>query len=177
MTDPSIAAVSSYRPDLPDWGAFLRPPASGVDWIHPDDMDQALPMIPSRRVFRRYRWDGEFYWFNYGDTQFRLRPCMWCRLPDVDLEVGQRVELLSHHQRHDAGIYHIAEIVVSRPQTALTFYLRRGALQIEKAFERSDLRPTEVRHALRIGTYPHPRPSCSLPPDYPWLDVGDLLSE
>jgi hypothetical protein len=177
MTTQPTSGTFSLRPDLPDWGVFLRPPESGIAWIHPDDVEVALKLIPSPRVFRRSRWDGEFYYLHYGDVTLRIRPAMWLKVPDVDLNVGQKVELLSRNSLNDAGIYRIADIHFNGKSGAIEYFLYRDELRIEKVFEREDLRPIEVQYELRDGYYEHPQAKLIKPDELKSLDVGDLLGE
>lgn len=167
----------SYRPELPDWGAFLRPPESGTAWIHPDDIALATALIPGPRVFRRSQWDGEFYHLHYGEVTLRIRPAMWIKVPDIDLEVGQKIELLSRNELNDAGIYHVADIHFNGRSGAIEYFLRRDKLKLEKVFEREDLRPIEVKHELREGYYQHPQPKQIKTDQVESLDVGNLLEE
>lgn len=164
----------SYRPDLPDWGAYLRWPMEGVEWVHPDDLQIAQEMIPSQRVFRRSRWDGEYYWLQYGQTRIRVKPSMWFRVPDVDLEVGQQVELLARQGKNDPGIFRIADIFWDRSRRRVEYTLRRDALELEKRFARADIRPISVKHHLRVGFYHHQPQRDAAPPDLERLDPGDI---
>ncbi|MEO8269192.1 MAG: hypothetical protein ABI557_05700 [Aureliella sp.] len=176
MTEPETPAVDSYRPELPDWGSYLRWPSDGVDWIHPQDIAVVRQLIPSRRVFRRSQWDGEFYHLHYGETTFRVRPSMWVRVPDIDLDVGQQVELLSCHQQNDPGIYHIADIHFVPANGQIEYALQSDDLRLERGFSRDDLRPLHVKYELRSGYYDHPPATASIPDDVDLLDVGKLTS-
>ena len=174
----SDAAVShALRPDLPDWGAYMRPPEDGVAWIHPQDIEIAQALIPSARVFRRSQWDGEHYWLHYGEITLRVRPTLWILTPPVDLDVGEQVELLSRYGANDAGIYHIADILFNARQNQIEFHLRRDDLVIGRPFVREDLRQLHEQHELRAGFYRHELPKAVLPDNIDLLDVGDLLSE
>lgn len=180
LTDESVSqgdsgAGSSYRPELPDFGVYLRWPIEGVDWIHPDDRAVAKGLIPSRKVLRREKWDGEYYWLRYGDQTIRVHPSMWVRVAETDLAVDQQVELLSCHGEHDAGIYRIAEIFFETKSQSIEYVLRRDRLEIPHFFQREDLRPLHVTHKLRDGFYQHAPPKSQLPPGIDLLDVGDLL--
>jgi hypothetical protein len=82
------------RPQLPDYGTFTHWPEGGRTLIHPDDMSVAVDVIPSTRVFRRNRFDGIFYHYQYGDNlRFRLRPCMWLKLDPEGFDIGDQVEV------------------------------------------------------------------------------------
>ncbi|MEZ6133527.1 MAG: hypothetical protein R3C53_01325 [Pirellulaceae bacterium] len=166
-----------YRPELPDWGVYLRSPAAGVDWIHPDDISLAMQWIPSSRVFKRVRWDGEFYWLMYGPQSLRVRPTLWNRVSNVDLEVGQQVELRARHGAHEAGIYRLADMCFSPLHNRVEFYLRRDKLRIRKAFCREDLLSLQVHYALRSGYYQHAPPKSALPNDIELLNVGDVFED
>lgn len=165
---------TSYRPDLPDWGSYLRWPSEDQEWIHEEDIESASELLPSRRIWKRYRWDGEFYWLSYGTTVLRVRPTMWTRVPDIDLEVGQQIELLGRHGRNDRGIFRIHEILYSQQGHIAEYYLRRDELILERAFHRVDLKPTYIKHSLRSEFYQHQPPRLAASSDIDSLDVGDL---
>lgn len=169
--------TTSYRPDLPDWGMFPRPPEAGLDWVHPDDVELAQKWIPSARIFRRSKWDGEYYWLHYGPHVLRLRPSLWTPTPPVDLEVDQQVELLARQGANDAGIFRISEILFNEGQHQIEFYLKRDELILSRAFEREDLQPLHEHHELRTGFYEHETPKLAAPDDLDTLDVGNLLDE
>ncbi len=164
----------SLRPDLPDWGIYARWPADGEAWVHPDDRELARRLLPSRRIWRRNRWDGQYYWLQYGPAILRVQPTMWRRVPDCDLDVGQQVELLERHGKNDRGIYRIAELLHSDSSGSLEILLTRGTLAIARAFSRADLRPIEEKYNLRSGFYSHSAPKSSAADDVDRLDVGDL---
>jgi hypothetical protein len=175
MSETAPPTPVSYRPDLPDWGSYLRWPPDGHAWIHEDDRQRALELLPSRRILKRFKWDGEFYWLSYGEAILRVRPAMWTRVPDLDLDVGQKIELLHRHGENDPGIFHIHEILYCEQRHAPEFYLRRGEMILEKAFLRIDLRPIHVKHSLRAGFYQHQPQQFDPQEDIDTLDVGDLL--
>lgn len=184
LTDEQLASVEQgatpadgYRPELPDHGVYLRWPANDNYWLHPEDVDQGLQWIPSRRVFRRERWDGEFYWLTYGKVTLRVRPSLWTVVRDVDLQVDEQVELLSRHGENDAGIYYIAEILYNPRFGMVEYFLRRDQLGIPQAFRREDLSPLHIDHQLRQGFYEHTEQTCDIPEDMELLDVGDLLDD
>ena len=175
-TEADAPAVVSYRPELPDWGAYLRWPSNGDEWIHPQDIELVRRLIPSRRVFRRSQWDGEFYQLHYGETSFRVRPSMWVRVPDIDLEVEQQVELLSCQQQNDPGIYHIADIYFVPASGEIEYALQSDELRLKRKFRRDNLKPLYVKYQLRVGYYDHPPATASMPDDVELLDVGKLTS-
>ena len=171
----SALPVQPYRPNMPDWGAFLRWPMDGVQWLHADDVDIAKRLLPSQRVFCRRKWDGEFYWLHYGQEVLRVRPAMWTQVPGVDLEVGQRVELLARLGKNDPGVFRIAEVLFDAAMGRVHFMLSRDVLTMERRFVREDLRPVAIKHHLRVGYYKHQPPSLDASAVSDSLDVGDLL--
>ncbi len=181
MSDDLVAPESvgevSYRPDLPDWGCYLSWPDKDEEWIFVDDRPKAQQLIPSRRVFRRERWDGSYYWLYYGLWSVRVQPTMWVPCPNCDLEVGEQVELLQMSGENDAGIFHIREITLSKTGDACDFWLRRGEMPIAKSFPRSHLRPLKQKYRLKAGFFEHTAPTASLPKDCEMLDVGNLLGK
>jgi hypothetical protein len=177
-TDPGQGQVSPpLRPYLPDWGVYLRPPECGMEWIHPEDLGTAQLLIPSRRVLKRHNWDGTFYHLRYGQLELRVRPTLWLRIPPIDLEVHQTVELLARLGANDPGIYRIADIMYDPLEASIEIYLKRDELVIERPYTRDDVRPLQEHHELRVGYYTHPPPKSRPPADVELLDVGDLLGE
>lgn len=166
----------SYRPDLPDWGVYLRWPTEGNVWIHPDDVELAERLIPSRRVFKRFRWDGEFYWLAYGKLRLRVAPTMWLAVPGADIEVGNQVELLARHGENDAGIYRVRELLFASKRGELEFFLERGEMPLPNTFGREDIRPLQQQFNLRVGYYEHARPKSQIAEGQPSLNVGNIMS-
>ncbi|MFN3191839.1 MAG: hypothetical protein ACE361_15110 [Aureliella sp.] len=167
----------SYRPDMPDWGAFLRWPEDGEQWICDEDVEVVRQLVPSRRVWRRTDWQDGFYHLCYGETKVRVRPSMWTAAPAIDLEVGQQVEVLSKQGENDPGIFRIREILLTECLTACEYVLQRDEMPLEHVFQRNDLRPIHVRYELRSGYYEHQRPRAQQLESSELLDVGDLESD
>ena len=74
------------RPSIPDCGAYLVWPCEGMDWIHPEDVEQAEKWIPSTRVFRRRSFDSEYYFPPKCDAWPQVQPQkMPSRIPPLSL--------------------------------------------------------------------------------------------
>lgn len=166
-----------YRPDMPDWGAYLRWPDDGDSWICDQDIEMAKELLPSPRVFRRDHWDGEFYHLRYGQLILRVRPTMWTKVPPIDLSVDQQVEVLGRHGENDPGIFRVREIFYSATTQRCEFILGRRDLTLAKRFVRADLRPTSVKYHLRVDYYKHEKPKLQSSGEADMLDVGDILSD
>ena len=177
VDQPAAQAGPHYRPQLPDWGVYLRPPEGGDGWIHPLDRQLAQALIPSRRVFKRSSWDGEYYHLHYGRHRLRVKPTLWLQTPPVDLEVDQLVELLAKHGANDAGIYRVADVLYRPEMNQIEFHLKRDELVMEREFSREDLQPLEQHHDLRTGFYSHPPPKSKALDQLDLLDVGNLLDD
>lgn len=176
VTRPPDPAVS-YRPDLPDWGVYLTWPETGHGWIHPADLSIALQLIPSRRVFHRTRWDRTFYQLHYGTLSIRVRPTMWVRVEDVDLEVGQQVELLSRDGANDPGVFVVRDLLYCSRTQRVEFALSQRGMTIPRLYLREDLRPLRIAYKLRSVFFQHAPQGSRIPADLELLNVGDLTSE
>lgn len=161
----------AYRPDLPDFGMYLHWPMPGVDWIHPDDIGLAEGLIPGPRVFQRFHFDGVYYHLQYGSSVLRVRPSMWTRAVDIDVAVGDRVELFSHFGQQDPCVATIEEIHCHRAEGHVEYWLRRREMTLPQSFCRSDFRPLALRHHLRTGYYIHQPPRFFPPADLELLKV------
>lgn len=169
-----MARVSSYRPDLPDFGVFAHWPATGIAWIHPHDIGTALRLIPSQRVFERLRFDGSYYHLRYGQHRLRVRPCLWTLVPVIDVRVGDRIELLSHFGRFEPGIATVSEVLANFNRGGLEFVARRGNMLLPQRLNRDQFRVLAPRHRLRSGHLTHQPPKFCPPADIELLNVGDL---
>lgn len=159
---------------MPDFGAYLVWPTAGIDWIHPDDIELASRLIPSRRVFHRIRFDGVYYHLEYGAIRIRVKPTMWIGLQRCDVLVGDRVELISHFGQYDPGIATIVDVHCNRSGDGFEFRLRRTEMTIPAIFTRNQFRLLAQRCRLRVGYFPHEPPKYSPPPDIELLYVGEL---
>lgn len=161
----------AYRPDLPDFGAYLRWPEPGLDWVHPEDLVLAEQWIPSPRVYRRFHYDGIYYHLAYGDDVLRVRPSLWTSVSAIDVAVGDRVELFSHFGQKDACVATIQDIHCLRAEGEVEYWLRRGQMTLTQSFCRSDFRPLKLRYHLRTGYYIHQPPRFFPPADLELLKV------
>ncbi|QDV27268.1 DUF6960 family protein [Aureliella helgolandensis] len=174
MSDQPITNMS---PALPDYGIYDRWPVDGEAWIHPEDRELAKQLIPSERVFRREKWDGEYYWLAYGQQTLRLQPTLWLEVPPIDLEVGEQIELLAHQGDNDPGLFHIQDIHYNRVHQNHEYFLQRDGLHLPDAFPREHLRKLHQQHHLRVGDPEHTMPQPRLSAEVPLLDVGDLTGD
>ncbi|MCC6507966.1 MAG: hypothetical protein IT423_02590 [Pirellulaceae bacterium] len=172
-----MQTVVSYRPDLPDYGAYLRWPVAGTDWIHPDDIALAESLIPSARVFRRLQYDGQYYHVQYGTVMLRVRPTMWTQMPVCDVQVGDRVEIISRFGQQDPGIAIVADVLANRSADNYEFRLQRGEMSLPQLFVREQFQLLTLRYRLRSGYYIHQPARFAPPADMVMLNVGDLSHE
>jgi hypothetical protein len=178
MTEPiPEPIIENLRPNLPDWGVYLRWPENGQAWIHPDDISIVVEMIPSHRVYQRMAWDGAYYTLKYGSITFRVKPSMWLRVPAIDLQVGEQIELLSNFSENDAGIFHIRDILFNPVSGEIEYRLQHSNMPIPRSFSRDDLKPIHVDHQLRRSDFSHPPQSSIAFKNVNNLDVGNLSDE
>jgi hypothetical protein len=178
MVDPTLRQdETSMYPELPDWGVYLRWPTDGQSWICSADLSMALQLIPSRRIFRRTRWDRTYYQLEYGKHTIRVRPSMWLKVAPIDLTVGQKVELRSHFGLNDAGIYTIADILLARGSNEVEYHLNSCSMRLPKSFRRSDLKPLHVTYVFRPSDFANSTPKSTTPSSVDLLQVGQLTDE
>lgn len=161
----------AYRPDLPDYGMYLCWPMPGMEWVHPEDRELAERWIPSPRVFHRFLFDGTYYHLRYGAAVLRVRPTMWTSATDIDVSVGDRVELLSHFGQKDPCVATVEQMLCRRAEGQIEYWLRRGEMTLPQSFCRSDFRLLTLRHHLRTGYYIHQPPRFFPPADLELLKV------
>jgi len=146
------------RPELPDYGTFPRWPAEGSAWIHPDDRAVVMHLVPGERVFRRERFDGVFYYYRYGDTHFRLKPCMWLPLEDEGVDIGDLVETVGLGLERELFIAHVVDALYLASEGRCVYRLARAELVDDRLYGCDEFRVLTDKTKLQIGDTIHPVP-------------------
>ena len=170
--------LPAILPPLPDHGVFLRTPADGQDWYHPDDAQRIRGMIPSNRVFCRYLFDSVYYHFRYGDLRFRLRPCLWLPVVSEGLEIGDQVETIGVGMQVELFVSEVVGMFYSVRERRIQYQLATHPVsdrlytsdQLRLLTDKTELRPADtfVRTPPNLaggdGEVPID-PSLQVPPD------------
>ncbi len=146
------------RPNLPDYGVFLRWPHPGESWVHPEDLDAAQMLIPGDRVFRRFDFDGDYYHYNYGDTLLRLKPAMWLPVNSEGLDIGNLVEVLPRFGRNEPMVGRIGQMRYDREEARIRYWLIWRDQLVPHGYLAEDLRNLTPNQQLRPGNTVHPVP-------------------
>ncbi|HBJ35551.1 MAG TPA: hypothetical protein DDZ51_12540 [Planctomycetaceae bacterium] len=144
-------------PVLPDYGVFLRSPADGSDWIHPDDHEIVDGMVPSKRVFCRFLYDGVFYHFRYGEIVFRLRPCLWLPIRGEGIDIGDRVETTGVGLSQELFVSEVTGMLFDDSAGEIGYQLARTPIS-GKLYNAQHLRLLSDKTKLRPGDTLHPTP-------------------
>jgi len=138
------------RPKLPDYGTFTHWPEDGHARLHPDDIAIINRVIPSSRVFRRSRFDGVFYQFEYGKSlQFRLRPCMWLALDWEGIDVGDQVEVIGLGMTRDLFVARVVEMRFNRRNRQIEYTLSQAGQVHPRLYLANELRNLDNQPKLR----------------------------
>jgi len=144
---------------LPDYGCIFRWPVDGVDFIHPEDQEVALRCFPSERVFRREKFDGEYYHYRYGDVTFRLRPVMWLKVREEGIDVGDQVETIGVGLERDRFVAQVWGMYYLRRKGRMVYRLRRGEQEVPRLYTSDELKSLTDKSKIeaREGIYPSPQ--------------------
>jgi len=151
--DPNSSAIA-YHWQV-DYGALLRWPQDGNAWIHPDDREGVERLVPSRRVFRRESFDGEYYHLRYGAIQLRIRPCLWWKVAAEDIEIDDQVEVLSQLGQVEPLIGQVSEKMYDPHQSRIYYLLRNREVQLTREYFYHELQRLNTRPQLRQSNYEH----------------------
>ncbi len=146
------------RPELPDYGTFPRWPGNGNEWIHPDDIEVVMDLIPGDKVFRRDQFDGTYYHYRYGDIRFRLQPCMWLPLENEGIDIGDLVETKGIGLERELYVGTVVDAIYSESEGACLYRLARQATTDDRLYTAHDLQVLTQKIQLHPGTTEHPKP-------------------
>jgi hypothetical protein len=135
------------RPELPDSVVVQVWPANGDSAFHPKDLQLAKAWIPSSRVFLRTGFDGQYYHLRYGDQTLRMAPSLVTKVPMEDLQVGDRVEVLSLLLERDPVLAEIIEKRWDQDKQQIVYEITQRQLPVERSYGMTELRLLTPRQA------------------------------
>ncbi len=128
------------------YGAYLRWPIDGCDWIHPDDTLIAQQLIPSQRIFRREDLDADYMVLTYADVRIRVRPTMWTEVGTDGYQVGDQVEVRSQLMQRHPAVATIRDILWNPHSQSIEYYLCSGERELRSPYSVDEIQP-----AFRLG--------------------------
>lgn len=142
---------------LPKHG-FCLWPEDGADWIHPNDLEVARSLIPSKRIFRKEYTadpihDGLGYVvYVYGAKYFRGQQTLWHEVETDGYEIGDTVEIKSAYGRHRPIIADIDGMFWNRHHQSIEYELVKNNVPQPGRFVAE-----QFRLCMKIGVAPTPR--------------------
>ena len=142
---------------LPKHG-FCLWPEDGHDWIHPDDLDVARALIPSKRVFRKeYTADPihdelGYVVYVYGSRSFRGKQTLWHEVETDGYELEDTVEVKSAYGKRRPIIADISGMFWNRHRQSIEYELIKNGVPQPGRFD-----ATQFRLCMKIGIVPTPR--------------------
>lgn len=143
-----------YPPALPLsamrlYGVYPWPTAAFEDWVHEDDEAVARTLLPSDRVFRRVAQEGGFIVLGYGARRIRVRPALCRMIPGDGWDIGDSVEIRSHHGRNEPFVGVIAEMrcphsELAKSNGAIRYTVRNGGRLLPTPFLAGDLQSVRL---------------------------------
>lgn len=154
-------------PTFPDYGCFLRWPAEGQGFIHPDDVPVVSQLLPSPRVVKRLSFDDTYYHYCYGQQRFRLRPAMWLPVRSEGIDVGDQIETKGLGFERERFVASIWGMYYIKRKGCILYRLRRADRVVPDLYSADQLRVLTRKARVRQGTSQHPQPR--------WDGSGDTV--
>ena len=154
LNDPLVEDRLSV---LPKHG-FCLWPEDGEDWIHPNDLESARALIPSKRVFRKEDCSDPvlknlgYVDYSYGDRSFRGLPSLWHEVVTEGYELCDTVELKSGNGKLRPIIADIVGMYWNRKVQAIEYELEKNGVPQPNRYQ-----ATQFRLCMKIGMTPTPR--------------------
>ncbi len=142
---------------LPKHG-FCLWPEDGDDWIHPNDLDIARSLIPSKRIFRKENCTDPillnlgYVEYSYGDKSFRGLATLWHEVASEGYEIGDTVELKSGYGKLRPIIADIVGMFWNRHEQAIEYELNKNGVPQPNRYQSQ-----HFRLCMKIGVAPTPR--------------------
>lgn len=77
------------------WGLYQWFEESGVDLVHPDDLDSFRRFLPNGKVFQCVGQHEEYLVLAYGNLHFRVKPSLFKPVPTPGRQFGETVNVKS----------------------------------------------------------------------------------
>lgn len=125
---------------------FCLWPDEGADWIHPQDLETATSLLPSKRIFQKtdcldpVLGQLGYCQFQYGEISFRGLPTLWRELRSDGYEVGDTIELKSDNGRLRPLICDISGMFWSQKLQLIEYSLVRNGLPLPRKYVATDFR-------------------------------------
>jgi hypothetical protein len=129
--------------EYPFYVRYPRWPVDGEAWIHPEDRDEARPLILSDRVFRCDGVEEGYNVLRYGKVRIRVKPALWDEVSGEGFDVGQEVELRSNWGRNEPGLAEICEMFWSPYHGRIRYRVRQNAMDLDRDFSSDDFLPLD----------------------------------
>jgi hypothetical protein len=134
-------------------GVYLWWPERGEAMFHPDDVDLARKLIPSRRVFRRETFLDGYVVLAYGTHRLRLQPTLFLPAQSDGFEIGDPVQVLSRCGKNWPLIGRVAQMLWHVRGKRNEYLVRHVDRVLPRLYSAADLEPIEW-----IERFPGPQP-------------------
>lgn len=134
-----------------DYGVYLWWPERGEAMFHPDDVQLALKLIPSRRVFRRETFLDGYVVLAYGSHRLRLRPTLFLPAQSDGFEIGDQVQVLSRCGKNRPLIGRIAHMLWHVRGKRIEYLVRHVDRALPRLYSAADLEKIEWVERLPRG--------------------------
>ena len=142
---------------LPKHG-FCLWPEDGEDWIHPNDIEVARQLIPSKRIFRKEDCSDPilknlgYVEYSYGDRSFRGLPSLWHEVTTEGYELGDTIELKSGNGKLRPIIADIVGMYWNRHDQVIEYEMEKNGVPQPNRYQAN-----QFRLCMKIGVPPTPR--------------------
>ena len=110
-------------------------------------------------MFRREKFDGEYYHYCYGEVNFRLKPVMWLKVKEEGFDVGDQVETVGVGLERDRFVAQIWGVYYLRRKGRLVYRLRRGDQEVPHLYTSDEIKQLTDKSKVetREGIHPPPK--------------------
>lgn len=129
-----------------DYGVYLWWPTDGESTFHPDDVQLARKLIPSRRVFHRERFLDPYVVVTYGPHRLRIKPILFLPVRNEGFDIGNLVQVLSRCGNNWPFIGRVAEMLWHVQEKRIEYGIRRVDRLVPHFYSATDLQRVKCSH-------------------------------
>lgn len=139
----------------PRYGYYPNWPEDGDQWLHPEDVELARRVLPSRKIWRRAAEQGNFHGFHeirHGDQRLRVKSVLWQEVAPPHFRIGDWIEVRTRLHTNEAHTGRVVDLEWDDYRKQIVYHIEENDQPIVNVYTADDLKPvakpTDYQHSV-----------------------------